>query len=173
MPKRAYPFPETFSLQYKMHVGEQDLHQSGVFGSKYRKEIYEKTKNLLFNGAKAVVGKIWAGEEAAPPPAGAGQTLLRGQTIIGHDGKLARTSGAQDGTNYLNSVPPGPPAAPSCCCVCQKSRSLRSLCSQCDRRVCASCTRQCSSCSSPCCSVCTIIDYSGPYDEVLCCGCST
>ncbi|KAM8833590.1 apoptosis regulatory protein Siva [Synchiropus picturatus] len=161
MPKRAYPFPETFSSQYKIHVGEQELHQSSVFGSRYRKEIYEKTKNLLFNGAKAVVGKIWAGEEAAPLPTAAGHTLLRGQTIIGNDGKLARTSGVQ-----------APPAAVSCC-VCQKSQSLRSLCSQCDRRVCASCTRLCSNCSSPCCSVCTVIDYSGPYDEVLCCGCST
>ncbi|XP_042357410.1 apoptosis regulatory protein Siva [Plectropomus leopardus] len=170
MPKRACPFPETFSSQYKIHVGQRELNNYGVFGNKYRQEIYEKTKNLLFNGAKAVMGKIWTGEERCTDPQQTGQpdtpvsnqTLLRGQTLIGHDGRLTRANPA-----------PGAPAAPAGCCVCQKSQGSRTPCSQCDRLACSSCTRQCSSCSSLCCSVCTIIDYSGQYDEVLCCSCST
>ncbi|XP_008279621.1 apoptosis regulatory protein Siva isoform X2 [Stegastes partitus] len=170
MPKRACPFPETFSSQYKIHIGQQELSNYGVFGSKYRQEIHEKTKNLLFNGAKAVMGKIWTGEEKCtdPRPTGPAQTsagsqaLLRGQTQIGHDGRLTRASAAQ-----------GAAVAPTGCCVCHRSQGSRTSCSQCDRQACSSCTRQCSSCSSLCCSVCTIIDYSGRYDEVLCCGCST
>lgn len=62
----------------------------------------EKTKNLLFNGAKAVVGKIWTGEERSTEqqPTGqaetpAGHALLRGQTLIGHDGRLMRANTAQ------------------------------------------------------------------------------
>lgn len=62
----------------------------------------EKTKNLLFNGAKAVMGKIWTGEEMStePQPTGqaetpAGHALLRGQTLIGHDGRLMRANTAQ------------------------------------------------------------------------------
>ncbi|XP_075874460.1 apoptosis regulatory protein Siva [Nelusetta ayraudi] len=169
MPKRACPFPETFSSQYKIHIGKQELNNFSVFGSKYRQEIYEKTKNLLFNGAKAVMGKIWTGEEGsteqhpteqAETPAG--HALLRGQTLIGHDGRLMRTSKA-----------PGAAAAPASCCVCQRNQGSKTMCSQCDRPACPSCTRECSSCSSLCCSVCSITDYSGRYDEVLCCSCST
>ncbi|XP_049917487.1 apoptosis regulatory protein Siva [Epinephelus moara] len=171
MPKRACPFPETFSSQYKIHVGQQELSNYGVFGNKYRQEIYAKTKNLLFNGAKAVMGKIWTGEERCidPQPTGqpetpaCSQTLLKGQTLIGHDGRLTRA----------NAAGLGAPVAPTGCCVCQKSQGSRTPCSQCDRLACSSCTRQCSSCASHCCSVCTIIDYSGQYDEVLCCSCST
>ncbi|KAL7379557.1 hypothetical protein ABVT39_001288 [Epinephelus coioides] len=171
MPKRACPFPETFSSQYKIHVGQQELSNYGVFGNKYRQEIYAKTKNLLFNGAKAVMGKIWTGEERCidPQPTGqpetpaCSQTLLKGQTLIGHDGRLTRA----------NAAGLGAPVAHTGCCVCQKSQGSRTPCSQCDRLACSSCTRQCSSCASHCCSVCTIIDYSGQYDEVLCCSCST
>ncbi|XP_017270977.1 apoptosis regulatory protein Siva [Kryptolebias marmoratus] len=168
MPKRTCPFPETFSSQYKIHVGQRELNNYGLFGNKYRQEIYDKTKNLLFSGAKAVMDKIWTGEEKCADsqpsgqPSSCSQPLLRGQTIIGHDGRLTRTSAAQ-----------GAQVAPTCCCVCQKNQGSRTSCSQCDRLVCSSCTRLCSSCSSLCCSVCTIIDYSGRYDEVMCCSCAT
>nr|XP_057946391.1 apoptosis regulatory protein Siva-like [Doryrhamphus excisus]XP_057947502.1 apoptosis regulatory protein Siva [Doryrhamphus excisus] len=163
MPKRSYPFTETFSSQYKIHISQHELNNCSVFGNKYRKEIYEKTKTLLFNGAKAVVDKIWTGEDK---PTGqeltvkSSQTLLRGQTLIGTDGRLTKATKTQ-----------GPSS--SGCCVCQKSVSCQTSCAQCERRVCLSCSRQCSSCFSQCCSVCTIIDYSGRYDEVLCCSCST
>ncbi|XP_028995707.1 apoptosis regulatory protein Siva isoform X2 [Betta splendens] len=169
MPKRTCPFPETFSSQYKVHIGQQELNNYSVFGNKYRQQIYEKTKNLLFNGAKDVMDKLWGAEtctdlqpvtRAETPPCS--QTLLRGQTLIGHDGRLTRANAARDA-----------PAAAAGCCVCQKSQGSRTPCSQCDRSACASCVRQCSSCCSFCCSVCTIIDYSGRYDEVLCCSCST
>ncbi|XP_061650839.1 apoptosis regulatory protein Siva isoform X1 [Phyllopteryx taeniolatus] len=167
MPKRAYPFTETFSSQYKIHVGQHELNNSSVLGNKYRKEIYEKTKNLLFNGAKAVVDKIWSADEKTndPQPTGqetaeSSQTLLRGQTLIGTDGRLTKATRTQ-----------GPP--PTGCCVCQKSTLCRTSCSQCERLACSSCSRQCSNCSNICCSVCTVIDYSGRYDEVLCCSCST
>lgn len=130
--------------------------------------LTEKTKNLLFNGTKAVMGKIWNGEKCtdsqsngqAETPA-CSQALLKGQTLIGQDGRLTRAKAQQ-----------GAPVGPAGCCVCQKSQGSRTSCSQCDRLACSSCTQQCSSCSSLCCSVCTIIDYSGRYDEVLCCSCS-
>ncbi|KAI9537632.1 hypothetical protein NQZ68_023877 [Dissostichus eleginoides] len=171
MTKRACPFPETFSSQFKIHVGQRELNNYSVFGNNTdRKSTVTKTKNLLFNGAKAVMGKIWTGEEIStnPQPNGqaetpaCSQTLLRGQTLIGQDGRITRVNSAQDS-----------PVAPTGCCVCQKSQGSRTPCSQCERLSCSSCTRQCSSCSSLCCSICTIIDYSGQYDEVLCCSCST
>lgn len=72
----------------------------------------EKTKNLLFNGAKAVRGKIWTGEERCPDPQPSGpadspacsQALLRGQTLIGHDGRLTRVSSAQGEPQLMAAV---------------------------------------------------------------------
>ncbi|XP_061118964.1 apoptosis regulatory protein Siva [Conger conger] len=169
MPKRSYPFEETFSSQYKIHVGQKEMNHHGVFGSKYRQEIYEKTKNLLFNGAKAVIGTIWkldgegnqsCIETAGPSVITENRTLLRGQTMIGLDGKLRRTGPDAD-----------TPRTSAACCVCLKGTGKKA-CSQCDRSVCPSCIRQCSDCSGLCCSVCTIVDYSDRYDRVLCCDCS-
>lgn len=42
MPKRSCPFTETFSSQYKIHVSQRELSNQGVFGNKYRQEIYGK-----------------------------------------------------------------------------------------------------------------------------------
>lgn len=64
----------------------------------------EKTKNLLFNGTKAVMGRIWKadGEEKltdvsvsdvmSVSSASAHQTLLKGQTLIGTDGRLKKAN---------------------------------------------------------------------------------
>ncbi|KAI2654057.1 Apoptosis regulatory protein Siva [Labeo rohita] len=131
MPKRSYPFSESFSSQYKVHVGLKEINNCGVFGLKYRQEIYEKTKNLLFNGTKAMMGRIWKadGEEKASDalvsdqtavsPAPGHQTLLKGQTRIGLDGRLQKASAA-----------PGCAAAPTACCVCQRVSGSRKPCSQ-------------------------------------------
>lgn len=63
----------------------------------------EKTKNLLFNGTRAVMGRIWkvdsegkcadtdVCDHSEAPPAH-NQLLLKGQTLIGLDGKLKRAS---------------------------------------------------------------------------------
>lgn len=52
------------------------------------------------------MGKIWTGEEKSlehEPPA-CSHTLLRGQTLIGHDGRLTKTSGAQGEPEQKQSV---------------------------------------------------------------------
>ncbi|MBN3276476.1 SIVA protein, partial [Polyodon spathula] len=104
MPKRTYPFSETFSLQHKMHIGQKEVNQ-GVSGNKYRQEVYEKTKNLLFSGTKAIMGKIWKADDdsrrrpdQSPSPAAA---LMRGQTLIGQDGTLKRNSAVSNAGIHL------------------------------------------------------------------------
>ncbi|XP_016114656.1 apoptosis regulatory protein Siva-like, partial [Sinocyclocheilus grahami] len=127
----------------------------------------EKTKNLLFNGTKAMMGRIWksdalVSDPTAVSPAPGHQTLLKGQTRIGLDGRLQRADAA-----------PGCAAAPSACCVCQRVSGSRKPCSRCERPACAACIRQCNICSERCCSLCTVTDYSERYERVLCCGCSS
>ncbi|XP_012692262.1 apoptosis regulatory protein Siva [Clupea harengus] len=162
MPKRPCPFTETFSSQYKIHVSQKELSNQGVNGNKYRQEIYEKTKNLLFNGTKAVVGRLWdvAMDEKPAETTMPNHALLKGQTLIGFDGKLKKTTAATGGV-----------AAPAGCCVCLKAGSSRKPCPQCERLVCSSCTQQCISCSSLCCTFCITIDYTDRYDKAYCCSC--
>ncbi|KAA0711597.1 Apoptosis regulatory protein [Triplophysa tibetana] len=174
MPKRSYPFSETFSSQYKLHVGQKEMNNYGVFGPKYRQEVYEKTKNLLFNGTKSVMSRIWKADGEEKPsdilvsdPSSASsaqgyQTLLKGQTLIGTDGRLQKA----------NTVP-GSAAAPTACCVCQRVSGSRQPCVQCERSACPACTQQCSSCSGHCCNLCAVTDYSERYDRVLCVSCSS
>lgn len=63
----------------------------------------EKTKNLLFNGTRAVMGRIWkVDSEEHCSDADAcnrvdvtpvhNQQLLKGQTVIGLDGKLKKAN---------------------------------------------------------------------------------
>lgn len=54
------------------------------------------------------MGKIWTGEERSGEQQAAGQvetpacqTLLRGQTLIGHDGRLMRGNSAQGGSQLI------------------------------------------------------------------------
>ncbi|XP_076835111.1 apoptosis regulatory protein Siva [Brachyhypopomus gauderio] len=176
MPKRSYPFTESFSSQYKIHIGQKELNFHGVFGNKYRQEVYEKTKNLLFNGTKAVMGRIWkVGAEGTcsdvgprnhsevPPPAS--QMLLKGQTRISLDGKLKKVETVTETAN-----------SSAVCWACRRTLGVSrrcERCERCERSTCTTCTRQCSSCSSLCCSVCTVTDYTERYDRVLCSSCSS
>ncbi|XP_043088262.1 apoptosis regulatory protein Siva [Puntigrus tetrazona] len=174
MPKRSCPFSESFSSQYKVHVGQKEINR-GVFGLKYRQEVYEKTKNLLFNGTKAVMGRLWkadgsekasdepVSDQTAEPAAPGPQTLLKGQTRIGLDGRLQRAAAAAAGGA----------AAPPVCCVCQRLSGSRGPCSRCERHACAPCIQQCTVCSDRCCSFCSVTDYSERYERVLCCDCSS
>ncbi|XP_016104513.1 apoptosis regulatory protein Siva [Sinocyclocheilus grahami] len=149
MPKRSYPFSESFSSQYKVRVGQKEVNNCGASGLRYRQEVYEKTKNLLFNGTKAMMGRLWKadGEEKASDALVSHQTLLRGQTRIGLDGRLQKADAG-----------PGCAAAPAACCVCQRVSGSRKPCSQCDRHACAACFQQCNICSECCCSLCTVTE---------------
>lgn len=49
MPKRSYPFSESFSSQYKVHVGQKEINNCGVFGLKYKQEIYGEMWTYLLH----------------------------------------------------------------------------------------------------------------------------
>ncbi|XP_037098424.1 apoptosis regulatory protein Siva isoform X2 [Syngnathus acus] len=76
MPKRGYPFTETFSSQYKIHIRQHELSNSSVLGNKYRKEIYGSG---LF-GSSAV---------------GPFEFRLRGQTLVGKEQQTVGSSHTQ------------------------------------------------------------------------------
>nr|KAF6502613.1 SIVA1 apoptosis inducing factor [Molossus molossus] len=100
MPKRGCPFGDAAPLQLKVRVGWKELGR-GVCAEHYSREIFEKTRQLLFRGAQAYMDHVWEEgcamvdlpESPKPGPMEAPRAT-RGQMLIGPDGRLMRR-GAQ------------------------------------------------------------------------------
>uniref|UniRef100_A0A8C9M9W4 SIVA1 apoptosis inducing factor n=1 Tax=Panthera tigris altaica TaxID=74533 RepID=A0A8C9M9W4_PANTA len=97
MPKRGCTFADAAPLQLKDRVGQRELSR-GVCAERYSREIFEKTKQLLFRGAQAYMDHLWEEgcaivdlpESPKPGPTEALGTP-RGQMLIGPDGRLTRS----------------------------------------------------------------------------------
>ncbi|NXV23345.1 SIVA protein, partial [Cepphus grylle] len=175
MPKRSCPFGEAAPLQLKTRVGLRELSR-GVRGEEYRREVFERTRRLLFRGAQAYMEGAWpAGpaatcavsrspEPAAEAPEGGAGRGWSGQLLIGHDGKLLRRSVA------TGKVPPV--GVSKACSSCVRTADVKEACTQCERFVCQSCSRLCGCCNAVTCSLCSTIDYGDVGEQVLCNGCS-
>ncbi|XP_064420864.1 apoptosis regulatory protein Siva isoform X2 [Latimeria chalumnae] len=166
MPKRPSPSGDIAPVQLKIHVGQKELSQ-GVCGHKYKKEIYEKTRKLLFSGAQTF---MWNSKPEGNCALNQGQeeicgafSLMQGQALIGLDGKLSKNSLASQKAVGMSKA----------CSVCRRLASIREACRLCDQFLCCSCSGCCSSCRRVCCSLCSVTDYSERYEKLLCCDCST
>ncbi|XP_030071224.1 apoptosis regulatory protein Siva [Microcaecilia unicolor] len=174
MPKRSYPFGDVAPSQLKTRVGLKELCE-GVFGEMYKREVFEKTKRLLFSGAQAYMDGIWSGHGNGGAAPGAvvvaaaggrgGHGLLHGQTRIGRDGRLLRGPPAPAGDAIL------PVGVSKACSSCIRSVGEKEACSQCERFVCQNCRKLCSCCNRSTCSFCSV-DESGLGESILCYNCS-
>ncbi|XP_069482664.1 apoptosis regulatory protein Siva-like [Ambystoma mexicanum] len=163
MPKRSYPFGDCSPLQLKMHVGTRQL-CSGVAGEQYKRDIFEKTKKLLFSGAQAFMGSMWSGSKAAAPPAGV-SGLIHGQTLIRMDGKLLKSSSACE-KPYL------PTSVSKAYSSCVKSVGDKEACAQCERFICQNCNVRCCCCNAVTCSMCSVIEDGDLCEKAFCYNCS-
>ncbi|XP_057272146.1 apoptosis regulatory protein Siva [Pezoporus wallicus] len=170
MPKRSCPFGEAAPLQLKTRVGLRELSR-GVRGEEYRREIFERTRRLLFRGAQAYMEGAWPASPAAVTrpvePGGEAQhdsagRRWSGQLLIGHDGKLLRRSVAAG---------KAPVRASKACSSCVRT-DAKETCTQCDQLVCQNCSSLCSCCNTVICSLCSTLDYGDVGEQVLCSGCS-
>uniref|UniRef100_A0A8C5WGV6 SIVA1 apoptosis inducing factor n=1 Tax=Leptobrachium leishanense TaxID=445787 RepID=A0A8C5WGV6_9ANUR len=144
MPKRSYPFDASCPHQLKTHVGPKELSE-GVMGKQYKQEIFDRTKKLLFNGAKSVLSNA-EHQNGKEPDFCAATELLTGQTIIGQDGKLHRNP-------HATKVGPGTSKA---CSFCVRSVGDKGACSQCERYVCRNCSLSCGCCATAICTFCKV-----------------
>ncbi|XP_032695559.1 apoptosis regulatory protein Siva isoform X2 [Lontra canadensis] len=139
MPKRGCPFADAAPLQLKVRVGQRELSR-GVCAEQHSREIFEKTKQLLFRGAQAHMDHVW--EESCAivdlpesPKPGPTEALraARGQMLIGPDGRLTRSQAqaaeAAAGTFTRRCcVPAAPCSRPEAQGGCQLSgRAARAL----------------------------------------------
>ncbi|NXY86110.1 SIVA protein, partial [Alcedo cyanopectus] len=178
MPKRSCPFGEAAPIQLKTRVGLRELSR-GVRGEEYRREVFERTRRLLFRGAQAYMEGAWPASPAAicdvnrsPEPGGetrednAGRRWS-GQLLIGQDGKLLR----RPLTAAVEKAIP-PVGVSKACSSCVRATDVKEACTQCDQFVCQNCSRLCSCCNTVTCSLCSTVDYGDLGEQVLCNGCS-
>ncbi|NXU55776.1 SIVA protein, partial [Turnix velox] len=166
MPKRSCPFGEVAPVQLKTRVGLRELSR-GVRGEEYRRQIFERTRQLLFKGAQAYMESSGAADPAARPPEPAAEPQdgrWSGQMLIGRDGKLLRRPPGP----HTGSVPAG--AEPRACWRCVRAAAAAS-CGLCERPVCPGCSRPCPACGTRACSLCQP-DSGDVGEQVLCSGCS-
>ncbi|KAG8449320.1 hypothetical protein GDO86_016102 [Hymenochirus boettgeri] len=162
MPKRAYPFDSVSPLQLKTHVGEKELSQ-GVAGETLMREIFERTKKMLFKGAKAVMGHQEHQGANGKEKEFTLHELPTGQTTIGRDGKLHKSK-------QLSQIPPT--GVSKACSFCVRSVIEKEVCSQCERSVCKDCCKPCSCCSAITCSFCTVSVDGNDGDQMFCSTCA-
>ncbi|XP_008157057.2 apoptosis regulatory protein Siva isoform X1 [Eptesicus fuscus] len=171
MPKRGCPFGVAAPLQLKVRVGWKELGR-GVCSERYSREIYEKTRQLLFRGAKAYMDHAWEEgcavvdlpESPKPGPMEAPRAT-RGQMLIGPDGRLTRR-----GAQAFEADAPG--AACRACSLCVRAVDGPAACGQCERALCGHCVRTCGSCGAVACTLCALVDCSDVHEKVLCASCA-
>ncbi|XP_047591380.1 apoptosis regulatory protein Siva isoform X2 [Lutra lutra] len=171
MPKRGCPFADAAPLQLKVRVGQRELSR-GVCAEQHSREIFEKTKQLLFRGAQAYMDHVW--EESCAivdlpesPKPGPTEALraARGQMLIGPDGRLTRSQ-AQAAEADL------PGAATRACSSCVRALDGTAVCGQCERALCGRCVRACCRCGAVACSLCALVDCGDVHETLLCASCA-
>ncbi|XP_072284425.1 apoptosis regulatory protein Siva [Pyxicephalus adspersus] len=160
MPKRSYPFDNFAPPQLKTHIGHKELSE-GVCGESLKQEIFEKTRKLLFSGAKAALGNQSHENRDYVEMDYPAAELLTGQTTIGQDGKLNRAP--------QTSVPAGTSKA---CSSCVRSVGDQETCKQCKQNSCRNCSRSCICCSAVVCSYCSVVVDGDLGEKVFCTACS-
>ncbi|XP_070589423.1 apoptosis regulatory protein Siva [Erythrolamprus reginae] len=174
MPKRSYPFADSAPVQLKTRVRLKELSQ-GVMGERYRREIFEKTKQLLFKGAQTYMNNscnasaVGTYQIAQYPESCIDKSEIcsrhkcNGQMLIGQDGKLRQPCTSE-------MVLPG--AVSKACSSCIRTVDIKDVCTQCDQYICQNCSKLCSCCSTIVCSLCSVIESEDVGDQVFCSGCS-
>ncbi|KAH0620315.1 hypothetical protein JD844_020569 [Phrynosoma platyrhinos] len=174
MPKRSCPFGDAAPLQLKTRVRLRELSQ-GVLGEQYRREIFEKTKQLLFRGAQTYMENSCIGNTAgeclkaqlpeplADRPEACCQHRCNGQMLIGQDGKLRQPSAREA------ALPIGGSKA---CSSCVRTVDINKTCTQCDRYICQDCSKLCSRCNAVACCLCSVVESDDVGERILCNDCS-
>ncbi|XP_008053611.1 apoptosis regulatory protein Siva isoform X1 [Carlito syrichta] len=167
MPKRGCPFADAAPLQLKVRVGPKELSR-GVCGERYSREIFEKTRQLLFLGAQALWDEgcaiVHLPESPKPGPTGASRAA-QGQMLIGPDGRLIRSRGQTSKADLSGAVS-------IACSSCVRAVDGKAACSQCERALCGQCVRTCWGCGTIACALCGLLDCSDMYEKVLCTSCA-
>ncbi|XP_069036360.1 apoptosis regulatory protein Siva-like isoform X2 [Lepisosteus oculatus] len=155
MPKRSCPWPESAPPQRKTRVTER-----AACGEAGRSAVFERTRALLFSGARSLTTPGPAPPTPVPPPF---QGSVRGQLRLGPRGELLRTP-------PLSAGPPDS-TAPRCA-LCLRTQLSGAGCARCERAVCGQCQQRCSLCQRDHCFTCCLPSYEGHEETLVCADCA-
>ncbi|XP_043931596.1 apoptosis regulatory protein Siva-like [Protopterus annectens] len=171
MPKRKSPFESNCPLQLKTHISQRVVNE-GVARQANMQIVYERTKALLFSGARSLIlngvaqavsnGELnsEAGRNSLDCPA-----LTRGQLHLGAHGELLRSP-----QKMLQRGALKPPCTK--CVLCVKQNLSGVHCHHCERSVCPSCQRQCGLCGNLFCFQCCSVNYESRDETMICSECT-
>ncbi|XP_041094001.1 apoptosis regulatory protein Siva-like [Polyodon spathula] len=163
MPKRGCPWPDSAPLQLKTRVTQKEVNE-GVARDTNMTAVYERTKSLLFSGARSLkCTKLSLSPESCnvgDPPAGPLQGSARGQMKLGPEGKLLKSPPEKTETPFS---PPG-------CALCTRAGSS-APCVRCEKAACRSCWRRCSLCQRDHCFLCCAPNYDERDERLICVDC--
>ncbi|XP_034248921.1 apoptosis regulatory protein Siva-like [Thrips palmi] len=153
MVKRSCPFNDDMNPQMKIHVRDKEV-AKGVMSDQHMKLVYDKTKHLLFLGAKKTQAApasntFLNGGEAKEDVVSSNSTTFK-QMQLTSQGQLSSPEGAQ--TPFKVKEAP--------CSKCTAWNPLdMCCCSFCDTPLCSSCTQICTKCQDLFCSGCSFDVY--------------
>lgn len=168
MVKRACPFADDMNPQVKIHVRQKEI-AAGVMSDQHMKLVFDKTKDLLFLGAKkslttppaeSVLGSPKVNNTSLSTNSSQGSSMKQMQlTLQGH---LHSSS--------VNQVVPLQMNVPCSKCSLWNPSDMQS-CSFCDSSLCSSCAQTCSKCLDLFCASCSfdVYDLSNGYVCRNCC----
>ncbi|KAK6182361.1 hypothetical protein SNE40_010069 [Patella caerulea] len=190
MPKRTNPFGDSSPLQFKTHVGTKEI-DMGVCQQQNMKQVYEKTKDLLFKGAQKQesVYNIDANSNhiLEPQPLLMTTDLPAGQMCFDKDGQLTTAStvnqcrsidsmclSIENQSNQFQFGKQKPAQDPNACFSCRKPviPQLKIRCHFCDKIVCSTCSRNCDDCTHTYCQMCSVLNYDEAMERAFCFNCS-
>ncbi|XP_013144308.1 PREDICTED: apoptosis regulatory protein Siva [Papilio polytes] len=147
--KRSNPFVEDFMPQRKVHLGLKQFNNN----EDRLQEVYEKTLELLFRGAKKSTQDIINNQENSAT----NKKDRMKQLVIGKDGLLLPSE---------HKIADMPLHVRNCSCgACEEVG-----CTYCERSLCAACQHYCCRCHNYHCSQCSLIGSEGDEICVSCYG---
>ncbi|XP_012270957.1 apoptosis regulatory protein Siva [Orussus abietinus] len=166
MPKRACPFDEDLSPQLKTHVGQKEVN-NGVSKDERMKQVYDRTLNLLKEGAKELAHRLNESDSINSiscfpqkiQPCLKSNRLHSKQMILNNKLQLE---------NSDKKIQEKLPDLCGCCRIIESSES--SKCRYCDQVLCSGCLTECSKCTETYCQNCSFIVYENG-EHTICLSC--
>ncbi|XP_064602314.1 apoptosis regulatory protein Siva-like [Liolophura sinensis] len=191
MPKRTNPFGDSSPLQFKSHIRQKEV-DMGVLREENMKAVYEKTKQLLFTGARKLKqpgqgSGLMDTSEIMADVCQKDLHLAPGQLCLSNSGKLAAPAslGFVNGFCNNNTLLANPQLSVSAnplssnkgsnftCKSCSRAFIQIRPCHFCEGTICVDCTRRCDICSGNFCSFCSVLNYDHSSERAFCLNCSS
>ncbi|KAK3907880.1 Apoptosis regulatory protein Siva [Frankliniella fusca] len=167
MVKRSCPFSDDMNPQAKIHVGLKEI-ATGVMSDHHMKLVFDKTKDLLFLGAKKSLTTPLAEstinnfqvENELTTSSSQGSSMRQMRLTL--QGQLSSFSNSQACTLPIISgrftVVPLQKKVPCTKCLVWNPSDMQS-CSFCDKSLCSLCCQTCSKCRDLFCTSCSFDVY--------------